>query len=322
MKIIIIAFISLLLLSSCENRGNAITTFIVDDQGTYGAAISNDGKYLLTGSISGFGRVWDVKKQKVLFSVQNEDNDNGGIIAAEFSGDDKILVVLEQQALSRWDAKNGKLKGYWSWPDARALAISDDGRFALIGLKSNQAIYFDMVQGKMVYVFPHHQKITSVAIAKNGKYALTGADDWHASLWDLSNKGKHVWSKNMKYKISNVSISDDGKYAFANAYVGSSKIFSTDKKGKLIAELPEHKMTVASADFSDRNSIIATGRASRGIDLWDVKTGKHIDHWEPELKQAVQPDAAAILDIKLLKKNRQLATLSSIGIFQLWDLKK
>ncbi len=314
--------IAITLLFGCENKGNAIKTMIVDDQGTYGAAISPDGRYLLTGSISGYGRVWDIKKGKVLYTVQHENNEDGGMIDARFSADSSVLVTMEQGSIARWNVADGRLTGYWQWPDSRALAISGDGRYALLGLKSKQAIYFDMLQGKMVYVFPHHEKITSVALSKNGKFALTGSDDWHASLWDLSNQGKHVWSKNMKYKVSHVALSDDGKMAFANAYVGGSKIFSTQKKGTLISELPEHKMTVTSADFADNNKILATGRASRGIDLWNIKTGKNIDHWVPEIKELVQPNSSTIVDIKLLKGNKRLVTISGLGIVQIWDLQK
>ncbi len=317
--LILLAIVSLM---SCENKGHAIKTTIVDDHGTYGAAISPNGQYLLSGSISGFGRVWDIKKGKVLYTVQHEDNKDGGMIAAQFSADSSVLVTMEQGSIARWDVSDGRLTGYWKWPDSRALAVSGDGRFALIGLKSKQAIYFDMVKGKMVYVFAHHEKITSVALSKNGRFALTGSDDWHASLWDLGNEGKHVWSKNMEYKISNVSLSDDGKLAFANAFIRGSKIFSTGKKGQLIAELPEHKMTVVSSDFSDKNKILATGRASQGIDLWDVKTGKNINHWQPAIKEIKQPNASAIVDIKLLKRNKQLVTISGLGIVQTWDLTK
>jgi len=174
----------------------------------------------------------------------------------------------------------------------------------------------------MVYVFPHHEKITSVALSKNGKFALTGSNDWHASLWDLNDSGKYIWSKNMEYKISHVSLSDDGKMAFANAYIRGSKIFSTNKKGTLIAELPEHKMTVTSSDFSDDNTILATGRASRGIDLWDIKTGENIDHWIPKIKELVQPNTSTMVDMKLLKRNKRLVTISGLGIVQTWNLEK
>jgi len=318
----LLILLPIILLSSCENKGNAIKTTIVDDQGTYSAAISPNGKYLLSGSISGFGRVWDIKKGKVLYTVQHEENTDGGMIDAQFSGDSSVLVTMEQGSIARWNVADGRLMGYWKWPGSRALAVSGDGRYALLGLKSKQAIYFDMVKGKMVYVFPHHEKITSVALSKNGKFALTGSDDWHASLWDLNNGGKHVWSKNMKYKISEVSLSDDGKMAFANAYIRGSKIFSTNKKGTLISELPEHKMTVTSSDFSDDNTILATGRASRGIDLWNIKTAENIDHWAPKIKELVQPNTSTMVDMKLLKRNKRLVTISGLGIVQTWDLTK
>ena len=42
-----------------------------------------------------------------------------------------------------------------------------------------------MVEGKMRYVFPHHEKVNSVSLSKDGRFALTGSNDWHASLWDL-----------------------------------------------------------------------------------------------------------------------------------------
>jgi len=318
----LLILLPIVILSSCDSKGHAIKTTVVDDQGVYGAAISPDGKYLLSGSFKGFGRVWDIKKGKVLYTVQHDDNVEGGMIDAQFSADSSVLVTMEQNSIARWNVSDGSLKGYWQWPDNRALAISADGRYALLGLNSNQAVYFDMQKGKMLYVFPHHEKINSVALSKNGKFALTGSDDWHASLWDLSKGGKHVWSKNMEYKISHVSLSDDGKMAFANAFIRGSKVFSTNKKGTLIAELPEHKMTVTSSDFSDKNKILATGRASRGIDLWDIKTGENIDHWIPEIKELVQPNTSTMVDMKLLKHNKRLVTISGLGIVQTWDLQK
>jgi len=309
-------------LLSCVEKGKELSSWVHEDTGSYGASISHDGKYLLTGSIGGYGRVWDIASNKVLYSVQHEDNDEGGLIAAAFSADSQYLVAIEQQSITRWRVSDGSLVGYWSWPDLRDVAISANGRYALIGMKAKQAIYFDMQQGKMVYVFPHHEKVNSVALSRDGRYALTGSDDWHASLWDLKN-GKHLWSNNMKYKISHVELSDDGELALANAYVGESKIFSTAGKGQLIStlEVKSRGMTVVSADFSDDAKILATGRASKGIDIWDVSTGKSLKSWQPEVKHKVQPDAATILDLNISSDQSQLLSESSTGIGQLWSIK-
>ena len=309
----------IILLAGCTENKQALDTWIHAETGSYGAAISPDGKLLMTGAIGGYGRLWDLRNNKVLFSLQHKGDDQGGIIDGAFSQLGDVLVTVEQQSLARWSAKTGRLTGYWSWPNVTDVDVSADGRYALIGSKDNQAIYFDMVEGKMRYVFPHHEKVTSVSLSKDGRFALTGSDDWHASLWDLS-EGKHLWSKNMKYKIALVELSDDGKYALANAYIGDAKIFTTAGKGELVSRLDEVRMTLVSADFSDDNQVLASGRAAKSIDIWDVASGKRKESWAPTVKEKVQPDSATILDLVLDTNAKTLISESSTGIGQRWAL--
>jgi len=308
------------LLFACSEQKQALDTWVHADTGSYGAAISPDGKLLLTGEIGGFARVWDLNKNQVLYSVQHENGDEGGIIDAAFSAQGDVLVTIEQNSIARWAVASGRLTGYWQWPNLTDVAISADGRHALIGSSDNQAVYFDMVEGQMRYVFAHHEKVTSVALSKDGRFALTGSDDWHASLWDLGN-GEHLWSQNMKYKIALVALSDDGELALANAYIGDAKIFATSGKGTLVSRLDEVKMTLVSADFSDDNRTLATGRAAKAIDIWDVASGKRRETWKPMVKHRVQPDSATILDLKLDTNAKTLISESSSGIGQRWAVK-
>lgn len=319
---ILVFFLVGLLLTACADRGEEIKRWEHEDTGEYSAAFSDDGKYLLTGSIGGYGRVWDIDANKVLYSVQHKNSSEGGIIGADFSADGRILVVIEPTFLSRWRVSDGKLLGYWEWPDLRAVAVSANGRYALLGMKSNQSIYFDMQAGKMVYVFPHREKVNSVALSKDGRFALSGSDDWHVSLWNLAT-GEHVWSKNMEYKVALVSLSDDGELAMANAYIGPALIFSTDSEGRQLSKLalPPRGVTFTSADFSEDGKLLASGRASKGIDLWDVRSGKSRDFWIPRPKHYFQPDAATIIAININPGNKTLLTESSTGIGQLWALK-
>ena len=307
-------------LAACTERKQALDTWVHADTGSYGAAISPDGKHLLTGEIGGFARVWDLTRNQVRYSVQHEDGDEGGIIGAAFSADGRVLVTIEQNSIARWAVDSGRLTGYWQWPNLTAVAVSADGRHALIGSSDNQAVYFDMVEGEMRYVFPHHEKVTSVALSKDGRYALTGADDWHASLWSLADGGKHLWSKNMKYKIALVALSDDGELALANAYIGDAHIYATAGKGRLLSRLDEVRMTLVSADFSDDNRTLATGRAAKAIDIWDIASGKRRETWKPKVKHRVQPDSATILDLKLDTNARTLISESSAGIGQRWAI--
>lgn len=307
------------LLGACSEKKQALETWVHADTGSYGAAISPDGKLLLTGEIGGFARVWDLPNNQVKYSVQHEDGDEGGIIDAAFSENGEVLVTIEQNSIARWAVASGRLTGYWAWPNLTDVAVSADGRHALIGSKDNQAVYFDMVAGKMRFVFPHHEKVTSVALSADGRYALTGSDDWHASLWDLAS-GEHRWSKNLEYKISLVALSDDGEFALANAFIGDARIYATRGKGRLVSRLDEVKMTLVSADFSDDNRVLATGRAAKAIDIWEVASGNRRETWKPKVKHRVQPDSATILDLKLDANARTLISESSSGIGQRWAL--
>jgi WD40 repeat protein len=305
------------LLVACSEQKQALDTWVHADTGSYGAAISPDGKHLLTGEIGGFARVWDLQTNQVKYSLQHEEGAEGGVIDADFSEHGEVLVTIEQNSIARWVVASGRLTGYWAWPGLTDVAVSADGRHALIGSKDRQAVYFDMVDGKMRYVFPHHHKVTSVALSKDGRFALTGSDDWHASLWDLAT-GEHLWSKNMKYKISLVALSDDGELALAGAYIGDAHIYATRGEGSLVSRLDEVKMTLVSADFSDDNRTLATGRAAKAIDIWDVASGKRRETWKPRVKHRVQPDSATILDLKLDANARTLISESSAGIGQRW----
>ena len=308
------------LVAACSDSKESLDTWIHADTGSYGAAISPNGKYLMTGAIGGFGRVWDIANNKVMFSLQHEENDEGGIIGGAFSERGDVLVTIEQQSIARWSTATGRLTGYWAWPNLTDVDVSADGRYALIGSRDNQAVYFDLVEGKMRFVFPHHEKITSVSLSKDGRYALTGSNDWHASLWSLKD-GKHLWSKNMKYKIALVELSDDGELALANAYIGDAHVYETTGKGKLVSRLDEVRMTLVSADFADNNLILATGRAAKSIDIWNVTNGTRKETWQPKVKEWAQPDSATILDLKLDANAKSLISESSTGIGQRWALK-
>jgi WD40 repeat protein len=312
-------FVLAITLNACAEDKQALNTWVHADTGSYGATISPDGRYLMTGEIGGFGRVWDLRSNQVLYSVQHEENQEGGIIAADFSARSEVLVTIEQQSIARWSVSDGRLTGYWAWPDLTDVAVSADGRYALIGSKANQAVYFDMVQGKMRYVFPHHEKITSVALSQDGRYALTGSDDWHASLWDLKT-GNHLWAKNMKYKIALVELSDGGALALVNSYIGDAHIYATRGKGRLVSRLDEKKMTLISADFSDNARILATGRAAKSIDIWDALSGVRKETWRPRVKHRVQPDSATVLDLNLDTNAKTLISETSAGIGQHWAL--
>jgi len=76
-----------------------------------------------------------------------------------------------------------------------------------------------------------------------------------------------------------------------------------------------------SADFSDNSRVLATGRAAKSIDIWNVANGKLKESWRPKVKHLVQPDSATVLDLNLDTNAKTLISETSTGIGQRWALK-
>ena len=76
---------------------------------------------------------------------------------------------------------------------------------------------------------------------------------------------------------------------------------------------------VNGADRPDDNRTLATGRAAKAIDIWDVQTGKRRETWKPTVRYN-RPDSATILDLVLADNGRTLISESSSGIGQRWAL--
>lgn len=303
-------------LLACAPKGDELKSWLHEETGSYSASFSPDGKYLLTGSISGFGRVWELSNNRVLFSVQHEDNDQGGIIAAAFSANNRVLVALEQNGLSRWQIPDGRLVGFWQLPRMNALTITPQGRFALIAMEQdNEAILFDMASGEVRQTLPHNDSVHAVAISPDERFAVTGSDDFFISYWSLQS-GERLWSKSLGYKVAHLNFNADGTRLLANAYNSPAYILDP-QSGKTLLTLDKPRLTVVSSDFSPNGRKLAIGRALKGIEIYDVATGQRLQYWQPPVKESVQPNAATILALRFID-NQQLLSESSIGLGQLW----
>ncbi|MCV5917635.1 hypothetical protein OFN60_29855, partial [Escherichia coli] len=77
-------------------------------------------------------------------------------------------------------------QGLWSISDAliRDIDITSNGEQVLLGLSNGKAIYVNLVTGRRLEFLAHREKVNSVAISPNGRFALTGGNDYKAYLWD------------------------------------------------------------------------------------------------------------------------------------------
>lgn len=316
-----IRFLSLCLLlaitAGCQLNDTAEQQWTHDETGLFTAAFSINGQYEIVAPTRGPARLIDVANNRALYQWQHTDQ-NDGIVAAAIADNLQYAITAESESLALWRMRDGKIIGYWDFPAITDLAISGNGKYALVGMEDNKAYFFDLFKGRIIYTFEHDGRINSVAMASRAPLAITGGSGHLAKLWDL-NSGQMLRSWDHPFKVYKVALSDDGSLAMTNASMNKTRIWNTGS-GELLHTLPMRYMTVTAAQFSSNNQLLATGRPNYRVDLWDLKTGQLKNMWTPKKKHFWRPDSAAIIDLSFEAGEKTIISEASNGLAHRWRI--
>jgi WD40 repeat protein len=306
-----------LLLAACQYESISEKTWTHDEAGLFTASMSKDGSLALVSATGGSARLIRIPTNEQLHQWQHTDQNNG-IIASAISSNNKYAITAESNTLALWETKSGKIIGYWDFPTITDVTLSSDGQYAIIGMESNKAYYFDLYHGKIIHTFAHDGVINTVALSDNNQYAITGGNDQYAKLWDIkTGELVHQWRQN--FKIYKVALSDDGAYAMSNASLGKSKLWDT-QSGEMLSQLPMRYMTISTSRFSPDSQTLLTGRPNQRIDLWDVKTGKLLSTWMPPKSFLLSRGTSAIIALAFSSDGKHFFSETSSGIAQQWKI--
>ena len=310
---------------------------------SYAAAFSPDGKYVLVGDTDGPARLWDLENNKVVYSWQNKPEEVGTTTAVGFSGDGKVAATSEQDIIVLWEVATGEPMMRFTFPvKIKSLALSPQGDYLLLALYDRTAVYFDVIENRVVKILEHegspvnapiNQLINSVAISPSGKYGLTGGDDQMARLWDLTT-GEQLRSWKHSNSVNIVAFYPKGGFVLTGAGNGQTHFWnmvsgeeqyslrtsSIWPKERPLPDFPTFKMTTTAIDFSPDNNYLITGHASRKLCLWQVATGDRLDCWQVARRQALRP-GVVIQAVSFSPDGKAVYSEAGNGIGQKWLLK-
>ncbi len=241
--------------------------------------ISDDRKYALTGGVKTV-KYWNLETGKI---IKKLDGHKGFVWSVDISKDGRYAISGGMNSVIYWDLKTGstvKVLKYDPDPTApgsvNSVNISDDGKYVL--LAGNRTIeYWDLKKGKLLRVLKGHPAhVSSVAISKNGKYAISGSEDRTLKYWNLQTGELIKTLKGHEKYITSVDISKDGNYVVSGSADKTIRYWNLEN-GKTIKILKGHKGNVNTVSLSNDSKYILSGSADKTTRYWDIKLGKSID---------------------------------------------
>jgi WD40 repeat protein len=174
------------------------------------AMMSGDGRNAVSVNSLGWLYVWDVPANRLIKTFKGKSVGYGYTYEGGISGDGKtalfVNMIITGYSTARlifrfWDFGKNKVvktkvaKYDWSALPAGdginridAVALSPDGRFALLGdFGSRELHLWDISGGKEIRIFKGPTNdISSMGISPNGKYVYSGSMDGTTRLWNIS----------------------------------------------------------------------------------------------------------------------------------------
>ncbi|MBV1909996.1 MAG: hypothetical protein KUG78_11885 [Kangiellaceae bacterium] len=291
--------------------------------GSLDAVISKDAQFAIVSSVNHGAGFWDLKKNVLLFNWSHGDDPNGHITATNISPDSSRAITADNRNFTIWNTTSGKAYGYWKAPaKIRAVAISDKGRYVLLGLEDGRAIHIDMNTGRRLEFTGHRQEaVASVDLSANGLWAFTGGADYRAILWNTkSGKPKRLFEH--KTRVTKLRLGAEGRLAFSAGTKGNAHIWDlTTGEKKSSLKLREREYVIVSASFSHTGQLLATGAPGKDISLWDINSGERIKRWHARTRDQWKPSGAIIYAVEFSPDDRHLYTESSAGFGEKWSIK-
>ncbi len=312
-----------LVLSGCHGHDPALETWEHAKSGLYDAAYSDDGRFALVSTIAEGALLWDIADNKALYKWQHDKNSENAIVHIDFSPDGNWVITAEENTYVIWSTSTGRALGYWEIAtDITDVAISNQARYVLLGLRDGRALHINQKTGRRLEVIAHrNEPVSSVDMSSSGRIVVTGGYDQRAVAWDAKS-GKEITKFIHKSRVTLVVLDRRAEHVFSADNKGHAfvwKLRSGEKVSQL--QLKERQYNISAAQFSKDGSQLLTGSPGRTVTAWDRGTGTHLKSWSAVKKQSWIPRGAIVQAVAFAADGKTIVAETSNGHGHRWAWK-
>lgn len=292
-------------------------------QATYAAALSSDGRYAVQSSLQHGITIWDTGQQGLLYQWNHQDAENNLVFALAISPNNSHVLSADSKNFALWNIEDGENVGYWQLDESsvRDIAVSNNADHLLIGKSNGGVQHITFSSGRRLEFLGHSERINSVDLSPNGRFALTGGNDYMAYLWNTET-AQIIHSFPHPSRVTKVQLDPQGRYAFTADSQSMAQIWDI-QTGQPVSRLQftARQQIFSAVRFSEDGRWLATGAPSRKLALWDVQSGEELQRWRVSPRVGSRPPSAAVHAVAFFGPN-QLISESSSGLAEVWEINR
>jgi WD40 repeat protein len=246
-----------------------------------GLAATHDGNAVVSGSLDGSVRVWDVATRSELHVLRH----GSAVTAIACSPvEDVVLSAGNDGALRCWNLKDAQ-------PTSRefaarhagavhALAFSSDGAYAASGGEDRVIHVWHVKSGELRYrLTGHNGAVTMLALTPDARLVSASRDNT-LRIWELGRDAGRLTLTLPRRSgdVARPGVSPDGRLVAFDPFQDRSLRLLSMPEGRTEGVLAPASGTAQFATFAqfapDGHSMLTTGAADGRLQLWDVSGGR------------------------------------------------
>jgi len=267
--------------------GKLISTFTEHTDKITDISITPDAQKAISSSIDLNCIIWDLNKSKLKKNTNMNDLYKVSITP---NGKRALSCSYWSYECIFWNLSSGniikKIKGFNE--SISSIAITPDGKRAIISLLSNICMFWDLNNSKILHNFNGHNNISTFSISSDSKKVITSSLD-SCILWDLK-KGKLIYI--IKYSAEKIFITPDFQRAILQSY--NECLLWNLNTGEVIQKLEGHTDSITSIAITPDGQKAITSSLDKSCKVWDLNRGKLLHSFEGHsdwvLDIAITPD--------------------------------
>lgn len=321
---IMVTLTALFLMSGCSvPESSPINRIKLSDSGVYAADISANGDFAVVSQVNGAIEVYDVASQQALYTWQHQGDARNLVDNVRFSPNDQYVVTSDSDAFAVWSLSSGEPLGFWriDVSTIQDVAVSNSASAILVARANGSVMFFEpQTERRLEFLGHGDNKVNSIDLSANGKFALSGGNDYQAYLWSTET-GQVIHVFQHPNRVTKVKLDQQARYAFTADGQNDAQIWDV-QSGKAISQLQfiERQIVFTSADFSDDGKYLLTGSPAKRFMMWDIVTGKIVKQWRVAPGDGPAPQSAVVYAVGFI--DGQPSSIASSGNLAFWEMDK